>query len=137
MKSLKLILLIGILALGSCDDESMLNEVDCPAELFCTEELRTLTFHARINGESAILDSHYVKNMDNGNIYQADPLNDYLDEGHYIVVSDTKKDELRKSGTTLTFFGIQNGEIVIQQDFVVGHDCCHVVPVSGPFNGLD
>ena len=30
------------------------------------------------------------------------------------------------------FIAELDGEIVHEQDFVVGHDCCHVLLISGP-----
>ncbi|NVK85709.1 MAG: hypothetical protein HWE21_15395 [Cytophagia bacterium] len=127
-------LLLASITVFSCNEEdaSMVPD-DCPEELFCTEELRHLTYKATVNGEPTVLDDYYIKNLDNGLIYQKNPQNDFLDEGVYVVISDALMDEVKKSGTILRFFGIKNNTIVLQQDFIVGHDCCHVVPISGPF----
>lgn len=86
-----------------------------------------------LDGKPVVLDNYYVKNIDNGNLYQESSLNDHLDEGQYVVVSDVRLSEIKKTGTILRFFGIKNNEIVLQQDFTVGHDCCHIIPLSGPF----
>jgi len=134
MKQLFSLLSICVLLVFSCDEDVTRNENICQEDLPCTEELRFLTYSPKVNGEAVILDDYYVKNLDNGNYYQSSSLIAYMDEGTYLIISDVRRQELRQSGTTLRFFGIKNGQIILQTDFEVGHDCCHIVPLSGPFD---
>ncbi|KYG74077.1 hypothetical protein [Roseivirga spongicola] len=129
-----ILFLLTLLAFSSCgEDEISMLSAPCNQDLVCTEELRYLSYKAMLDGKPVVLDNYYVKNLDNGNLYQESSLNDHLDEGQYVVVSDVRLSEIKKTGTILRFFGIKNNEIVLQQDFTVGHDCCHIIPLSGPF----
>lgn len=134
MKRLFFLLSICLVAISSCEEEITYDQTPCPEDFVCTEELQYLTYSPKVNGQSVILDDYYVKNLDNGNFYQKSSLINPLQEGTYLVISDLHRNELRQSGTILRFFGIQNGQITLQIDFKVGHDCCHIVPLGGPFD---
>ena len=137
MKSLKKIFLILMLALYSCGEDEQPQINDCPTELACTTEFVMLTFTPRTNGEFIRLDSHYTQNLDNGETYNFDALVDATSNpGYYIIATDAQMEEIQKEGTNLRFIGIKNSQVFIEQDFVVGHDCCHVIPLEGPFGDL-
>lgn len=134
MKRLIFLLSVCLLALSSCEENMTYEELLCPEDIACTEELRYLSYSPKHNGKPVILDEYYVKNLDNGNFYQRSEAVDHLPEGSYLVITDQYKSELRQDGTILRFFGIQNGQITLQVDFKVGHDCCHIIPLGGPFD---
>ena len=134
MKRLIVVLSLSLALVFSCQEEPLQNEVNCLANVLCTEELRYLTYSPKLNEKPVILDDYYVKNLDNGNVYQSSSLVDHMPQGTYLIISDVRRLELQQSGTVLRFFGIKNGQIFIQKDFVVGHDCCHIVPIEGPFD---
>lgn len=117
----------------SCGEDAIDPEF-CPPNLVCTEELRYLTFSPIVNGEPLILDDYYVRNMDTGSIYEESTLNDVLEQGQYLIVSDAMKDEIKRSGTVLRFVGAKDNQVVLEQDFLVGDDCCHIEPLEGPFD---
>lgn len=122
-----------VLLIQSCGEQSPQPEI-CAPNLLCTEELRFLTFSPQLHDEPLIFDNYYVRNTDNGNIYDENSLDQLLEEGTYVIASDLIKDELKKSGTTLRFVGAKDGQVMLEQDFVVGHDCCHILPLEGPFD---
>ncbi|OEK05131.1 hypothetical protein [Roseivirga misakiensis] len=130
-------LLLGCFLLLGCnetDDSPINNLKTCSANQACTEIFVSLTFTPRgLNGQTISLDSFYTQNLDNGNTYSIQ--NSLLDqEDTYTVVTDNELTEINMNGTNLRFFGLIGNQIVVQQDFVVGHDCCHVTSISGPFN---
>lgn len=133
MKVLKIILPFLLLGLLSCNEDASPNDQDCPTELLCTEQFVSLTFSPRTNGEFVELDSYYTRNLDNGNTYIFNAQNNLPISEFYIVISDSEMDEVAKDGTNLRFFGTKDNQLVIEQDFIVGHDCCHVIPLEGPF----
>lgn len=125
-----------LLGLASCSDDASPNDQDCPTELLCTEQFVSLTFSPRVNGEFVELDSYYTQNLDNGMAYIFDSDHNLPISEFYIVISDAQLNDIDKEGTTLRFFGTKDNQLVIEQDFIVGHDCCHVIPLEGPFGNL-
>ena len=124
-----LFLLIG---LSSCEEDSQ--PLECATDLICTEQLVSFAFQpTNGQGEPLILDNYYTQNLDNGNSYDFNNPSFSNTPGFYIVISDSQMNEIEADGTRIRFIGEVNGEIVVQQDFVVGHDCCHITQVSGPF----
>ncbi len=120
----------------SCTNEDdSLNTSDCPADIVCTLVFTSLTFSPKdANNQPISLDSFYAQNLDNGNTYSISSGN-LLNTTTFTVITDNEIDEIQRNGTNIRFIGLQGDQIVVQQDFVVGHDCCHVVPLSGPFDG--
>lgn len=138
MKKLFFLFILNSVFIFSCSntDDSISNLIDCSANIGCTEVFVSLTFSPKNeNGQPIMLDSFYSQNLDNGKTYSISSGN-LLNTTSYVVVTDGQLDEINQSGTNVRFFGLQGNQIVIQQDFVVGHNCCHVVPLSGPFDGV-
>ncbi|MFT6872984.1 MAG: hypothetical protein ACJAVN_001998 [Roseivirga sp.] len=137
MKKLIYSILLINLVVFSCtnEDDGMNNISDCPTDIVCTEIFVSLTFSPKdINNQPITLDSFYAQNLDNGNTYSTEN-NDFAQENSYIVVTDAQIGEINKAGTNIRFIGLKGDEIVVQQDFMIGHDCCHVIPLNGPFDG--
>lgn len=129
------ILLSGLMVFSCTNEDDAMNVTDCPSDIGCTEVFISLTFSPKDDNDQAILlDSFYAQNLDNGNTYSI-PATNLLNTTSYTVISDAEIDEINKDGTNIRFIGLQGDQIVVQQDFVVGHDCCHVLPISGPFDG--
>ena len=53
------------------------------------------------------------------------------DDGLFKLISDSEFDKITKEGTDVVFIGYIEGEIILQENFRVGHDCCHVVYILG------
>ncbi|RKQ42368.1 hypothetical protein BXY85_2978 [Roseivirga pacifica] len=124
------------LTIMACEEEDCCVYPDeCPTNIGCTEEYRSLLFQPTKDGQAVLLDSYYVKNLDNDNIYNFTNNDTHDRLAAYIVATDSQLEEVKKSGSTLRFVGSANNEVVIEQDFVVGHDCCHIVGIDGPFYG--
>jgi hypothetical protein len=51
--------------------------------------------------------------------------------GVYKLISDTEINDIVKEGTDVTFYGYSNDSQIISENYKVGHDCCHVVFLSG------
>ncbi len=125
-----------LLILTSCSnsDEDIDNTTECPDNVVCTEILISLTFSPKgANDTPIFLDNYYSQNLDNGQTYSI--LNSNIaSTASYVVVSDEQLEEINQEGTNIRFIGLQGNQIVVQQDFLVGHDCCHIIPLSGPFD---
>jgi len=130
MKYSILILFTFLIFIG-CEVAS--DPLDCESPTICTEEFVTFTYSPKDNeGQTIVLDAFYAQNMDNGNIYDDFQEQKFLNSGVYIIITDAEMNEVHSKGTTIRFFGQKGGQVIIQEDFLVGHDCCHIVPLEGP-----
>ncbi|GHE69287.1 MULTISPECIES: hypothetical protein [Roseivirga] len=128
------IYIIAFATLVACEVDNPASFDDCPVNLLCTEEFRHYTYSPKTNNQPILLDDYYVKNLDNGNIYLHGSNQLPLHEGQYLVITDAAISEIKRKGTVVRFFGVKNNTIILETDFLVGHDCCHVTPLSGPFD---
>ncbi len=127
-------LIVMMFIIQGCVEDSQ--PLECSNDIGCTEVFVTFTYAPTDNqGNAIILDSYYSQNLDNGQTYSFVEEDVQLNQGLYTVITDAQMDQLASSGTGIRFIGLKNDEIVLQQDFVIGHDCCHIVPVQGP--GID
>lgn len=129
------IILSGLIVFSCSNEDDSLNESDCPTDIACTLVLTSLTYSPKgANNQPIFLDSFYAQNLDNGNTYSISSSN-LLNTNTFTVITDAEIGEIQRDGTNIRFIGLQGDQIVVQQDFVVGHDCCHILPISGPFDG--
>lgn len=55
----------------------------------------------------------------------------HMSPGSYIVLDDSYQKRMVNSTEQFTFTGFKNGKKVVEEQFVIGADCCHVHKVSG------
>lgn len=132
MKKIFSVLLVGVMMIIQGCDEST-EPLECPEDLGCTEEFVTFTYAPKDNsGNAIILDTYYSQNLDNGMTYGFNNPISPGNEGVYGVISDAQMSQVKASGTVIRFVGLIDDEIVIEQDFLIGHNCCHIVALEGP-----
>ena len=119
MKKLFLItLLVCVLPLlFACNDE----------ELACTMEFRTVS--VEINGPA--LSSYYTLNRGTGDTIRIGQEN-IAGTGHYPILDDTYQSLLEGRTEDFRFEGWVNDSMVVQADYVIAADKCHIDYVSGP-----
>lgn len=113
------------------------NPEDCPEGIICTENFVVLALDLRENGEAVILTEYEVLNLTNDNRYSFEEYQVEEWPGYYPVISDAQFDEINKEGTTLRLLGTTDQGEPYEIDFEVAHDCCHVIPLSGPFKDTE
>ncbi len=119
------ILLLATVA-SSCNDDDLQN---CSGNLVCTEEFRTVYVEVvDNNGEPITLDAYTVTNLDTETAVVLDPT-PWVNS--YPIADDSMLDELPKDGQRIELVGTLDGEEVIRETFLVGHDCCHVILLEG------
>ena len=121
--------------LVACNDKDELTQIDCSLTI-CTEVFVTITVSVKnASGEAIRFDSYEVIDVDSGknltdNFNEEE--NQYLKEqGLYPILSDTYRVKYQNSTATVTFKGYNSNEEVINEEFVVSADCCHVSLISG------
>ena len=131
----KVTLVILSIFLVTCNDKDELTQIDCSLTI-CTEVFVTITVSVKnASGEAIRFDSYEVIDVDSGknltdNFNEEE--NQYLKEqGLYPILSDTYRVKYQNSTATVTFKGYNSNEEVINEEFVVSADCCHVSLISG------
>jgi hypothetical protein len=127
MKNYPLLFFVIIILSLSC------NEVkDCGDHLICTEIYVSLTVQIKdADGEPALLDSAYSIHSASGKVYKNNEALMMLDPGTFILWTDGELDITEKDGSKIRFEGWRSGKKVISEDYLIGHDCCHIELLEG------
>ncbi len=105
-----------------------LNSTSCKRdnEVSCTEEYRYVTI--TING--VVLDDFFTLRNINGDTirYEKDT---FIGNNVYIVLSDSYQNVIKNKVENFTFKGLINDSIVVNEQFVIKADECHIEYISG------
>ena len=106
-------------------------------DVVCTTEFRMLTVSIKDTASNPVLLSNYfVKKTSSGEIIdfsKEDPYQDSINriQGIYIIFTDGKMEMTSKNGTGFEFHGILGTTEIINEQYLFGHDECHVTLLSG------
>ena len=113
-----------LLFLASCNSDDCNNAV-------CTDDFRLVAVSVvDQNNMNVELDSTR-STVDNGTILVIENIEPGFEDS-YIVVDDSHMDDLPGSNNIVTFNGWKNGIEVVDQEFVITRDCCHIGKGEGP-----
>jgi hypothetical protein len=128
--------LILIFTLSACKDKR--KEVDpcgCAGSINCTLEYRNITIDITDkNGKPYLLDKYKVTRAEDGReiIIKTDEYTAILQSlGKYLFVGDGHQSLTDKCGKLFRFTGWKDGKEVISKDYLVAHDCCHILIKEG------
>jgi len=95
-------------------------------QIACTEEFRTIT--VTITGGT--LDDFYTirKSTEETIRYSKE---DGLTENYYPILDDSYQSKFVNSRETFTFIGVINEVVVVEENYVIAADFCHINLVSG------
>ena len=124
MKLLFLILLINFLACNRMPEIQ-----PCPTDIACTEEFRTIGVTITQDNQPLNLDRYTVTTE--GEALELDN-NLGMGSGWHTLFTDAFQKTYQNREITLSLKGYLGTEMVVNQDYVVGADCCHIYLVSGP-----
>lgn len=105
---------------------------ECPPDLICTMIFKSI--HVQLQYESgspviltkASLSAPHLSAPLN-------PLEEPLSEGHYMLVNDGHMNILsHQKSKEFLFEGWVDDKLVVSQNYLLRHDCCHVELVEGP-----
>ncbi len=108
---------------------------DC-ANQACTEEFRTITVTIKDSENNPVaLDSFKVTNLENGDDLSRELNNAEFgamrEIGVYPLFGDEYARDFRNREVEINFKGYINNQELINSDYKVGADCCHVMLISG------
>ncbi|MFZ1705779.1 MAG: hypothetical protein WAT79_15640 [Saprospiraceae bacterium] len=113
-----------------CND----NENDCPVDISCTEIFVSIIVPLEFKNYS-YNDLKYAQTIRkrDGNILSIHyylPL--ALGPFYATIIDDNEMEKVKKSGEPI-LFKVYNDleEEIYSEEFIIGHDCCHVVKISG------
>ncbi len=95
--------------------------------IMCTEEFRTVGIN--VNGDS--LTNYYtIRPFNNDTIL---PTNSFqgVYENYYVVLDDSYRANIANKQETFIFIGFINDSIVVNEEFIIKADDCHIEKVSG------
>lgn len=129
-----IIFFVLILAFSTCKD----NEVDtcgCEGPINCTLDYRYIVVEITdINGKPYVLDEYKTTRIEDGlEIFiksdEYTPGRQSL--GMYLLMGDGHKSLTDKCGKAFRFTGRKDGKEVISRDYLIAHDCCHIMVKEG------
>ena len=120
MKEFLTILAFSVL-IQSCD----LSDEDPKDDIFCTEEFRTIG--VTITG--GVLDEFYTIRISNGDTVRHSDNTGF--ENFYPVLDDNFHSAVINSEEIFNFLGLIGDQIIIDEEYVIAGDDCHISLVSG------
>jgi hypothetical protein len=113
-------------------------EGDCPPDMNCTMEFRTITVTLKDSGNRPVaLDSYRTVRLSDNYVFELQgSMNPWEDSfqratGAYPLITDSEQKKLSTKGTLLEFRGDKDGTTVVREQYNVKDNCCHVELVSG------
>jgi len=133
MPSKKIIILLSVILISlltiKCDDD---NRNNCDFAI-CTEEFRSIVLIIKYNADHSpylLSDYKIIRMYDNKDIT---PIIDSFStsHGYYPIANDMKKELFKFKNVKVEFKGYLNNDLVIQRQFTITADCCHISLVEG------
>lgn len=119
----------------NCSDSDTDDTSNC-TDVFCTEEFRTITISVKDKDGAAVALDHYnvVVLSDGEDITLNASSSEYewmTKNGSYPLFSDKYVTKYRNKEIEINFQGFIDDELLVDSDYTVGADCCHVTLVEG------
>lgn len=123
--SVILILLLNV----KCDEEYRDN---CDSAV-CTEIFVSVVLEIKNNADQSpylLTDYKVILTSDNSDIT---PASDSYSksQGYYVIANDMKRELFKFKNVKVEFKGYKNNDLVIQRQFTITADCCHISLVEG------
>ncbi|RTE55066.1 hypothetical protein EHW67_00410 [Arenibacter aquaticus] len=133
-----LIGLLIVLLVSNCNDSDVEDQPDC-ADIACTQEYRTITVNVKDReGNAVALDMFSVVILPNETDITADWSDNEIElmakNGVYPLFSDKYSNTYRNRQIEINFKGYLDDKQVLDANYTVGADCCHVFLVDGETN---
>ncbi|SMG06462.1 hypothetical protein [Arenibacter troitsensis] len=127
--------IILVLLTLNCSDSDTDDTSNC-TDVFCTEEFRTITISVKDKDGAAVALDHYkvVVLSDGEDITLNASSSEYewmTKNGSYPLFSDKYVTKYRNKEIEINFQGFIDDELLVDSDYTVGADCCHVTLVEG------
>lgn len=115
----------------------------CPKDMMCTMDFRTLQLSIRDSvGRPVMLDKYRtLKLYNNEEIDMQSGLtlwedSSYKANGEYPILNDGHTNKTDRCGKEFRFLGYRQNQLVVESQYKISHDCCHIRLDSGEINLL-
>ena len=120
--------LVVALLLLSCNKNET---IECPTDLACTEVFVSIGVTIKNKSNEFVKLSKTLTEIEGKAIEVGqndfDPI-----YSTYTILNDAVLKSVKKSGSKVTFKGFDaNNQLVVNKQYQIGHDCCHVIKISG------
>lgn len=123
-KSIIPALLLIVFIIG-CGDENKCSSI-------CTEEFKSIHLTIKdANGNSIVLDQFTVTLTDSNKDITEDLDFDQTFAGTYPIIDDSFTSEAKSNDLKVQFIGKIDDTIVVEENYIIGSDCCHILLISG------
>ncbi len=120
--------LVGILVAIGCQEDDALVD-NCPSDLVCTLEFRTIGVDVYSNGAPLVFDEYIVTDLETGERIEFEE--DWSSiPGTYVIATDALVDKVKQSGSRFLLEGFTDGVKIFEKVYLVGHDCCHIILIE-------
>jgi len=105
-------------------------ENPCDPDIMCTMEFRIIDLEIKNDGGDAIILDEFYSEIDGEKIDIPDDVYESKN-GIYPIATDGQMEVLDFDGSEVIFYGLINGETVVEHKMIIGKDCCHILLVEG------
>jgi hypothetical protein len=114
------------------DDDSLYNITDCKS-IICTDILVSLTLSLKHAADSSayILSDYKVFRVSDGRDIKQNHDDFLTSRGYYPIANDSEIGLFKFKNVEVEFKGYLHNDLVIQRNFIITADCCHVSLVDG------
>ena len=132
---LKWILIVFVLLGGSCSNDDEPTPADCN-DVACTQIFEIIGVSVKnASGVDIPLDRFKVIDTKTGEnitlVTNEEDFEAYKNDGFYPIFSDVYRIQYQNKSTTIRFTGFSSDKVIVNEEFEVGADCCHVRLISG------
>lgn len=130
-----ILILFGFISMAAtCQDNNSSaqdkKENPCDPDIMCTMEFRIINLEITDNVGEAIILNDFYSEIDGEKIEIPDDVYE-SNNGIYPVATDGQMKVLDFEGSEVIFYGLINGETVVEHKMVIGKDCCHIMHIDG------
>lgn len=132
----KLILVLITIFIASCSNDNGTKEQDCSEPIACTQNFVIIGVSVKdASGVNIPLDSFKVVDITTGKnitlVSNEEDFEGYKMDSFYPIFNDTYRIDYQNKISTIAFTGYSSDKVVVNEEFEVGADCCHVRLISG------
>lgn len=80
------------------------------------------------NGKLTVLDKAFSVRESNGDTIVA---HRDIETGFYTMLDDSYHSQLQRQSDVFTLFGFKDGQKVVEEQYLISADCCHIAKESG------
>ena len=130
MAKIILVCILTVVSLASC---FKLSNSECADDIICTQIFVSVTVDVSDEkGKPVFVSRTETRSLD-GSFLVSRTVNSV---GPLVIADDLDRKKLAKEGTPVSFkafIQVKGQEIqVLDQAFIIGHDCCHIIKMGGP-----